>query len=315
MARYARISAISPHHLYQYQPGVSLERQLQNIKDFWDAQLENVVHQENDLIVLPEVCDTLEGAPNEVSNEFIHFKGYQMREHLAQIAQVYQTNIAYCADIALPDGTMRNMTQFINRSGGVDGEYRKNFVTIDESTNRGVLFGKETHIIQTDFARITGAICFDLNFTDLLERTAVLRPELVVYSGYYHGGLMRNYWAYACRAWFVAAGDTQLLNSAIINPLGIQMAESTEYYPFVTSDINLDYTVAHLDYNREKLAAARKKYGKKIRILDPGHLGCVLITSECDEFSAADIVAEFGIELLDDYFARVHAYRANHLEP
>ncbi|MDW7658227.1 MAG: carbon-nitrogen hydrolase family protein, partial [Bacillota bacterium] len=72
----------------------------------------------------------------------------------------------------------------------------------------------------------------------------------------YHGGLMQNYWAYACRSWFIGCvpGD----QCTIINPIGDLVAQSTNYYPYVTADINLDYRVAHFDYNREKFQAAKQ---------------------------------------------------------
>ena len=46
------------------------------------------------------------------------------------------------------------------------------------------------------------------------------------------------------------------------------------------------------------------KYGNKVNIANPGQLGVQMITSEHEQISTADMVKEFEIELLDDYFAR-----------
>jgi len=44
--------------------------------------------------------------------------------------------------------------------------------------------------------------------------------------------------------------------------------------------------------------------GAGVTLFDPGNIGYVLITSETGGVSAADMLNEFGIEELDDYFAR-----------
>ncbi|HEY3398428.1 MAG TPA: carbon-nitrogen hydrolase family protein, partial [Armatimonadota bacterium] len=86
---------------------------------------------------------------------------------------------------------------------------------------------------------------------------------------------------------------------------------------FVTATVNLDCRVVHLDYNWEHFRAAREKYGPKVKVFDPGFLGSVLISSETDEFTIDDLVAEFGIEVLDDYLDRslAHRHEEGHIEP
>ena len=87
------------------------------------------------------------------------------------------------------------------------------------------------------------------------------------------------------------------------------IAASSSYRPYIVETINLDCRVAHLDYNGGKLRELKKKYGPEVRIDTPSHLGSVLIASESESVSAADMVAEFEIELLDDYFGRALAHR------
>ena len=103
----------------------------------------------------------------------------------------------------------------------------------------------------------------------------------------------------------------------IINPVGDLVAQSTNYYPFVTAQINLDHRVVHIDYNTVKFPAIKQKYGRKVKIYDPGHLGCVLMTCEAEDLTMADIVREFELELWDDYYARSMAERhmPGHIEP
>jgi hypothetical protein len=121
----------------------------------------------------------------------------------------------------------------------------------------------------------------------------------------YHGGLMQAYWAYSCRAHFAAAISGTV--AAILSPIGQTVATSTNYFDFVTARINLDCCVAHLDFNWDKLKAMRTKYGPQVQVTDPGYLGAVLIASESAAFSVQDVVREFEIELIDDYFCRARA--------
>ena len=160
-----------------------------------------------------------------------------------------------------------------------------------------------------DFGKVAGVTCFDLNFSELLAKYEKSRPELLVFCSSFHGGHMQQHWAYTCRAYFVGACSGNRLPANIWNPLGYEEARSSTYLPFITHTINLDYAVAHIDYNREKFEALKKKYGKGVNIYDPGYLGSVLITSEMDGISATDMIREFEIELLDDYMARAAAAR------
>ena len=52
------------------------------------------------------------------------------------------------------------------------------------------------------------------------------------------------------------------------------------------------------------------------RITDPGFLGSVLISSEDEKTTIEEMIAEFQIELLDDYMARAlaHRHKAGNME-
>jgi hypothetical protein len=102
-----------------------------------------------------------------------------------------------------------------------------------------------------------------------------------------------------------------------LNPLGETVAQSTNYYPYITATVNMDCAVLHIDENGRQFAAIKRKYGPKVKIHDPGLLGSVLISSEADDLSVQDIIAEYGLEPLDDYFNRSLAHRCapGHMEP
>ena len=125
----------------------------------------------------------------------------------------------------------------------------------------------------------------------------------------YHGGMMQAYWAYSCRSHFVGAIAGRATASQIRNPLGDVLASNTNYFDYAVATVNLDCALVHLDENWGRLRAMKAKYGPKVKMTDPGRLGSVLIASEHDTISIDEMIDEFEVERLDDYFARSLAYR------
>ena len=316
MARRIKVSTLGVAPL-NFGPGGKVfgQEAVDRMKGHWQALLNQVLPDRPDLIVLPEACDRFGEHTSEERVHYYRTRKDQIRDFLAGIAKAHNTHIAYSAIREVEEGSWRNSTQLIDRTGKVMGIYNKNHVVIEETTQDGVLCGKEAPVFECDFGRVACAICFDLNFDELRLKIAKAKPDLILFCSMYHGGLMQAYWAYSCRAHFVGAiaGPP----SAILSPVGEVLATTTNYFNFVTTEINLDCAVCHLDYNWQRLDDMKRKHGPKVRIHDPGFLGSVLISSETDEFTVQDCVREFKIELLDDYMARAlaHHHDPKNIEP
>lgn len=265
-------------------------------------EIELVLPENPDLIVLPEYCDSPLNLPQEKAKNYYIERGTRILDFYKEIAKKNNCNIAYSFARQVPDGTFRNSTAIINRNGRVDGIYNKNYLVKEEITERGVYCGKDAPIIDCDFGKVGCAICFDLNFEPIRLEYAKKRPEMIIFSTNYHGGIMQNYWAYSSRSYFVAAFGYG--ESTIVSPLGETIARSSSYCSYFTKTINLDYAIAHLDYNGDKFNELKKKYGTGVTIHIPSHLGSALISSEIEGISALEMTNEFNIELLDDYFNR-----------
>ena len=273
----------------------------------WRREFSQVLPDRPDLIVVPEACDRVGGLSRERLLEYYRVRKDQVRDFFAKVAAENRCYVVYSAAREMPDGTWRNSSTLIDRQGRVMGVYHKNHVVIEETTESGILCGRQAPVFDCDFGRVALAICFDLNFDELRLKYIQARPDLIVFSSMYHGGLMQAYWAYSCRAHFV--GAVSGLPCEIRNPLGEVVASSTNYFDFVVADVNLDCRLAHLDYNWSRLRDLKAKYGPKVTIHDPGFLGSVLISSEDAAVSVDEMIAEFHIELLDDYMARALAHR------
>jgi predicted amidohydrolase len=299
-------------------PETDLQETVERMIRYWERQLEQVLPDRPDVIVLPECCDRPDkaGYPLERRKEYYRHRGNQIRDFFAEVARKHRCYIAYSAVRALDDGTFRNSTQLIGRDGQVVGIYNKNHVVEGERTQGNILYGKDAPVFETDFGRVACAICFDLNFDELRLKYVAQKPDLILFSSAYHGGLMQQYWAYSCRAFFAGSIYTHA-PSQIISPVGEIVASSTNYYHFITHTVNLDSAVIHIDYNGAHFRKMKNKYGEKIRIHDPGLLGSVLLSSETDEFTVHDLIKEFGLELLDDYWKRALAHRCapGNMEP
>lgn len=278
------------------------------IIEVWKRRLEQVFPDRPDLIVLPELCDHPRGYPFSCS-EYYQLRGDRVLDFFAGTAKRNRCHIAYAAARWEEDGTFRNSIRMIGTNGEIIGVYDKNYITFEED-EAGIIPGKDIAVIDCGFGRVGCAICFDLNFTELLGRYARAKPDLMIFSSFYHGGLMQEYWAYACRAWFVGAMCYTEKPDTVINPLGEVIARGSDYEMHLTTGINLDYVVVHLDKTRESLNAMKAEYGREVTIRIPPFLGCALVTSETDRRSAAELAREFSVELLDDYLARAAELRA-----
>lgn len=310
-ANYVRVATIGGRPPLM-DPAMSTQAMVEEVIKFWKGRLAQVLPDEPDLIVLPEACDRPAGLTIKQEFEYYGTRKDQLIRFFASIAAENHCYIVFGTKEKDEQGRWKNFSMMVDRKGMLAGVYEKNFPTIGEM-DKGIMPGRDAPVFHCDFGSVACAICYDLNFTELCERYAEQKPDIIAFSSMYHGGLMQEYWAYQCRAYFVAALGFRETPSEIRNPLGEVVASSTNYFDFAVTTINLDRQMVHLDNHWGKLTELKKKYGTKVRISDPGKLGPVLISSEHESVSAEAMVKEFDMELIDSYFSRSRAQRDQHL--
>ncbi|HSN50545.1 MAG TPA: carbon-nitrogen hydrolase family protein [Bacteroidales bacterium] len=269
---------------------------------FWKKELKQVLPDKPDIIVLPEFCD-LSGE----GEDYLRVRRNQVLDYFSSVARNNHCYIAFGMKREEREGLWRNSCVVIDRNGDIAGIYNKNFPTIGEMES-GIKASDEAAVIKCDFGRVAIAICYDLNFDELRMRYVKEKPDLIIFSSMYHGGVAQSIWAYSCRAYFVGS-VYRPTPSEIRNPMGQVVASSTNYFDFAVSRINLDCELVHLDYNLPKLTALKEKYGTGVTVSDPGELASVLVTSEESKITADGMIKEFGIEILDDYLNRAREFR------
>lgn len=293
-------------------PRIDKNQETQKIVDqvveFWKTQLNKVLSHKPDLIVLPEVSDRPLGMNTKEESVYYGVRKDQVKKYFMSVAKENHCYIAFGTRYQAKDGTWYNSIFVLDRNGNEAGVYNKNFPTIDEMKS-GIKASNEVSVIQCDFGRVAGLICYDLNFPELRMKYEKAKPDIILFSSMYHGGLVQSYWAYSCRSFFVGSIGDRSAPSEIRDPLGEVVASSTNYFNYVVAKINLDRQLVHLDGNWDKLNRLKEKYGDDVTIHDPGQLGSVLVSCEAKNVTVDQMLKEFDIELLDDYFDRSREVR------
>ncbi len=284
------------------------QKLVEQVIHFWEKQLLQVLIFKPDIIVLPEVCDRPVGMSRDEQFQYYQVRKDQVKEYFASVARENHCYIAFGTKHQTKNRNWYNSIFILDRNGLEAGVYHKNFPTIGELES-GIKPGNETPVIQCDFGNVVCAICYDLNFPELRMQYEKVKPDLILFPSMFHGGLVQQYWAYSCRSFFIGALGFRTIPSEIRNPLGEVIAGTTNYFNYAVTTINLDRQLVHLDGNWEKLIRLKEKYGDDVTIKDPGYLGSVLVSSEAKDISVIQMLNEFNIELLDDYFNRSREVR------
>ena len=302
MAKYVKVSTIGTPYL-KVDTSIPFADTWEIMKQYLTEEMNQVLPDKPDLIVLPEVCDIPDHYPK--TNEFVDFRGDGNIDFFAGIARENNCNISFSTIMRGKGDYYTNTTCILHRDGSVAGLYDKYYVVPTEY-DKNIRCGTKTPLIPLDFGNVACAICFDLNFEDLRDSYKDPRPDLILFASMYHGGIKQQMWAQTCKTYFVGS-ISHSRPSAIISPIGEIIAGSTNATNYATASINLDFELVHLDqliYSDKKRAMIKEKYGARITIYDPGNIGYVMLSSEMDDLTAADVLKEFELETYGEYMRR-----------
>jgi predicted amidohydrolase len=199
-----------------------------------------------------------------------------------------------------------NAAVLLDRRGEVAGIYYKIHPTIGE-IRQGITPGTEAAVFATDFGRIGCAICYDLNFRDVIEALSQGGAELIFFPSMYRGGLQLSIWAHDFGVHIVSATPGE--GSAIVDPLGRVLMQSSAYQKILARTVNLDRRVLHIDENHLQWPAIKAKYGAGVEIDVATPEAAFALVSHLPEVTVDDIIREFALETRADYFQRANAVR------
>lgn len=204
----------------------------------------------------------------------------------------------------------RNSAVLVDRQGEVVGRYYKMFPTIGE-IEQGIVPGTECPAFPTDFGTVAMAICFDLNFIEVREALRPQRPDVVCFCSMYRGGVEVQTWAIDLGCYMVSAIAAEL--GRIVDRGGGLLKLAT-YEALITQRVNLNQRQLHMDYNWDKMDAMLEKYGPRLTFDYYTQEARYVIGYEGTDRDVDEILAEFGLEHISDYFARARRVRREKLE-
>lgn len=311
MAKYAVISTIGILPL-ELQVQLEIDDLTQRMIQYLSLQINQVLPEKPDIIVLPEMCDRPAGILYEKIMDYFKSSRSHFLEFFFQNAEKNKCYIVY-PTIIFDNNTDKifNGCYLIDRNGQIAGVYKKNYLTVLEIEERGLSCGIDAPFFDCDFGRVVFAICFDLNFEQLLNRYIPVKPDLIIFPSMFHGGFVQELWCYKCKCHFVSALGVPGVFSEIRNPHGIVISSSTNYINHTTKKVNFDCCLVHLDYNCDKLVSLKNKYAKDVLLEDPGKIGSVLLTSQNPDKSIQEYLREFEIEELDSYLQKSFLIKAD----
>jgi predicted amidohydrolase len=230
---------------------------------------------------------------------------------LAEIASQHNCYIVYSTVWNEDEGRIRNCSQLLDRSGSVAGQYTKFYNTVAE-LGQGAIAGTELPVFECDFGRLSSIICYDMMFGELRAEVALTKPDVIAFSSVVSYGIESAVWAFECQSYLVES--VWSTGGAIYSPLGDKIGNGTAHNDHVILDINLDRQVVQR-YPRADYAGIRGKYGHKIKLEFPmaSEVNSLLLTSETEEVTAAEVVAEFGAVTLESQMQRTRDGRAKAL--
>ncbi|RKY02891.1 hypothetical protein DRP77_07195 [Candidatus Poribacteria bacterium] len=306
MARYVRVSSISFGGAGG--GGTVEERVKRNLKGALEL-IDRAALDKPDIIVLPEVFP-ITGIGIEEGVKAAQTVPGPITDAVAEKAKRYGTYII-CPMLEREGDKIYNSAVLIDRRGEVVGSYHKIHPTIGE-IEAGITPGTDPVVFETDFGRIGCAICFDLNFPDVMIGLKRAGAEAIFFSSMFRGGLILSIWAFALGVWIVSSTPGEM--SAIVDPLGRVQALSWNYNRVISKVINLDYAVMHIDYNHVKWNEMKAKYGSGVEIDVSAPEGVFCLYSHMTDVTVDDLIEEFGLERRDDYFARANRVREEALK-
>ena len=282
---------------------------------YWIKAMDREIGNKPDLVVLPECCDTVPTKTPEEKAAWIRLRGTKPLEAFQAYAARHGCYLVYATHREREDGRFANSSILIDRQGRVAATYDKVFPTVGESACEAcqIVPGTKAVVAETDFGRLGFAICFDLNFHELLDEYAEKAPDVIAFSSFFDGDFLQRDWACRCGSYIVSSTCASWLEKRVVDPSGTELRHENYYQPTFTARVNTNYRVLHLDFNRVKFPAIIAKYGRRVSIRNPGSVGIVTLLSNDPELPVDQIVKEFQLETYREYLARSREARVKAL--
>jgi predicted amidohydrolase len=262
--------------------------------------------QKPDLVCLPENFATASMGKASPRERAEAFNGPTLTA-AAQRAKQHRCYIV-CPVMRLEGEKLFNSAVIFDRAGAVLGIYNKahpvttsvDYTSFEDGVTPGT---PDIPVFDLDFGRIGIQICYDLGFPeswDLLRRKGA---QLVLWPSAYDGGT--PLWSYAWLHHYYVLTSVRAGQSRLVDPCGAVLAETQPNNGVIVRDINLDYLVSHLDWNRSIPDKIKAKYGDRVDVRRSNLGSSHFIVEPVDpSITVRALQQEFGFESTFQYHDR-----------
>jgi predicted amidohydrolase len=303
MSRKVKIALAMQPPLPPHEPD-RLEKTLDQI----GKRIDQAADLDAELIAFPEMV-TSDGAADIWQFEPLDGPSLAAASHKARQRGVYVV-LPY---LTLEAGCRYNSSILIGRDGTLAGHYHKMFPTHGE-LDQGILPGTQAPVFSTDFGRVGLSICFDLNYWEVGAEFCANQADLVIWSSMWDGARQLTRWSiefgFAMAA--VCSYNAMLVNQAGRETANLSRAalDRVGSAPLLTAEVDLDRRLLHHDFNLDRLPALFVKYGPTAASVEHLSQECLLLVrSQTAGVTTDDLIAEFGLETMRAYLARVRRDR------
>lgn len=255
-----------------------------------------------DVVLLPEMC--LGSAISEEGDPFL--------SGISALAARNGVYILAAVNRKIGEGRHANSAILYDRGGGVALCYDKMYPYWSEydRTDSAVIPGDRAVFADTDFGRVSAAICFDANFADLWRDIAELDADLVLFTSAYSAG--RQLSAHALNHHYAIVTATRKPDFAVYDVDGRERTYNRGAGDRVLASrarVDLDKVLCHHNFNRDRIAAMLREHPDEVELEhDYEREEWCVIRSIAPDADARALCGEYGIESLRDYQRRSRAH-------
>jgi predicted amidohydrolase len=299
--RETRVSIVNTRHTGYEDVSVVMGRARERI--------DSISRDRPDIILMAEIfANHYTESTLESLAEFAETVPGPISEELSALACRYQTYIAF--GLLRTDGErFFNSLVLLDRTGAPVWIYDK-VSLVSSELECGIAPGQLPSSYQCDFGRVGGAICFDINFSELAEIYSRQDVELLLFASNFPAGRLLDAWV--IRYGFAIAGSTLYDYNRVIDCTGATVGRTSDINPATTAVLNLNRRVVHMDWNLEKLDRMRTKYAGDVIVEDMRDEATCVVTSLKRGLEVADLISEFEVERLPDYLDRSRRTRSEY---
>ncbi len=296
------VATISQNNLTADNPDAMIRRML--------ALMEETLVYDPDIICLPEVFHVANqpGARPSLTKSAESPVG-DISAPFSKFAKAHNCYVV-CPIYTVHEGRYYNAAVFLDRAGGVLGEYRKMHPTIGE-IEQGIVPGPlDPPVFQTDFGRVGAQICFDIEWTDGWQALARKGAEIVFWPSAFSGGAMVNH--AACRHMYCVVSSTRKGASKICDLAGVETAKTGHFAQWTCGPINLEKTVLHTWPYCQRFKDIQARYGRKVRLTTFHDEEWTLLESVAPDVNIQDLLNEFDLKTHRDHIQAADTVQKEH---